>query len=213
VYFGLRLVSFLKGDLDLCKKFHVIVAPLINPDGFLEKKPVRTNANGIDLNRNFPTGDFDKMAIKLWKENNKSHPRRFPGDKGGSESETQFQMWLIETFKPNKILTVHSPLNFFDYDGPEDDEFKTFAKEYVNSCEELRTSVKNASINYNFLRYGFYPGSLGNYAGKERGIPTLTLELPTVDASKAKAYFERLKQGTRVLITYEIKGNAKPKTK
>jgi protein MpaA len=206
IYFGLRLVSWLKGEPDICKNYHVIVAPIVNPDGYLAKKETRTNKHGIDLNRNFPTKDFDQMALKLWKDKFKSDGRRFPGEKGGSEPETQFQMWLIEEFHPEKILTVHSPLNFFDYDGPESDELRTFTEEYVNSCKELRAAVKHAANDYNFLNYGFFPGSLGNYAGKERGIPTLTLELPTVDAAKAKSYFERLKKGTRELVLYTVKG-------
>src|SRR5580704_15172583 len=37
VYFGLRLVSWLKGEPDLCREYRVIVAPLVNPDGYLEK--------------------------------------------------------------------------------------------------------------------------------------------------------------------------------
>jgi protein MpaA len=208
VYFGLRLVSWLKGEPDLCRGYHVIVAPLVNPDGYLAKKPTRGNKNGIDINRNFPTKDFDEMALKLWKEKFKSDPRRYPGAKGGSEPETRFQEWLIDEFHPQKILTVHSPLNFFDYDGPESDELRTFTEEYVKSCKELRAAVKHAASDYNFLNYGFFPGSLGNYAGKERGIPTLTLELPTVDASKAKSYFERLKKGTKELVVYTVKGTS-----
>ena len=206
VYFGFRLVSWVKGEPDLCKKYKIVIAPLINPDGFLADKSTRTNVHGVDLNRNFPTKDFDEFANKLWKEKFKSEPRRFPGDKGGSEPETQFQQWLIDEFKPQKILTVHSPLNFFDYDGPESDELKTFTREYIRSCQELRAQVKKASHNYHFLNYGFFPGSLGNYAGKERGIPTLTLELPTTDSKKAKTYFEQLKQGTRELVMYTVKG-------
>lgn len=206
VYFGFRLVSWVKGEPDLCKNYRVIVAPLINPDGVLSSRPTRTNSRGVDLNRNFPTKDFDDLAVKLWKTKFKSETRRYPGEKGGSEPETKFQEWLIDTFKPDKILTVHSPLNFYDYDGPESDELKQFTNEYVRSCKELRTAVRRASENYNFLNYGFFPGSLGNYAGKERGIPTLTLELPTVDAKKAKSYFEQLKKGTRELVMYQVKG-------
>jgi murein tripeptide amidase MpaA len=29
--------------------------PVLNPDGMLAAKPRRVNANGVDLNRNFPT--------------------------------------------------------------------------------------------------------------------------------------------------------------
>lgn len=208
VYFGLRLVSWVKGEPDLCKKYRIVVAPLVNPDGYLQgAKPSRTNKNGVDLNRNFPTKDFENMALNLWKTEGKSDPRRYPGTSGGSEPETKFQQWLIDEFKPSKILTVHSPLNFFDYDGPQSDDVKAFTREYIKSCDELRTAVKKAS-DYNFLRWGFFPGSLGNYAGKERGIPTLTLELPTVDASKARSYFEKLKNGTRALVEHRIKGQA-----
>jgi murein peptide amidase A len=208
VYFGLRLVSWIKGEPDLCRHNRVVIAPLINPDGHLMAKPARTNKNGVDLNRNFPTKDFDSMAHQLWKTNHKSDPRRNPGKSGGSEPETKFQQWLIDEYRPSKILTVHSPLNFFDYDGPQSEDMKAFTKEYIKSCEDLRSSVKKASNNYTFLRWGFFPGSLGNYAGKERGIPTLTLELPTTDASKARSYFERLKNGTRALVQHKIKGEA-----
>jgi protein MpaA len=208
VYYGFRLVSWAKGEPDLCRDNRVVIAPLVNPDGYLADKIQRTNANGVDLNRNFPTKDFEAQAVKIWKTELKADPRRNPGSAGGSEPETKFQEWLIEEFKPSKILTVHSPLNFYDYDGPEHEGMKAFTKEYVKSCNELRGVVKRASENYNFSRYGYFPGSLGNFAGKERGIPTLTLELPTVDAAKAKSYFERLKNGTHALVTYKIKGEA-----
>ena len=46
----------------------VIVAPIVNPDSFFKKKPTRTNARGIDINRNFPTKDWHKQALKLWKK-------------------------------------------------------------------------------------------------------------------------------------------------
>jgi murein peptide amidase A len=204
IYFGLRLVMWIKGEPDLCRDHRIIVAPLVNPDGYLAKRPTRVNGRGVDLNRNFPTKDFDQLALAYWKKDRRSDPRHFPGDKGGSEPETQFQQWLIDEFRPAKILTVHSPLNFFDYDGPDSETAHQFAAEYLRSCEELRREVKSSNPKYNFLRYGFYPGSLGNYAGRERGIPTLTLELPTVDAAQAKVYFELFKKGTRRLIVYQL---------
>jgi protein MpaA len=208
IYYGLRLVSWIKGEPDICKKYRVVVAPLVNPDGALKSKPTRTNSNGVDLNRNFPTEDFSDLAIKKWKTDYKSDPRRYPGEKAASEIETQFQMWLIDEFKPNKILTVHSPLNFFDYDGPEDAVIQNFTKEYLNSCKNLKLAVKKASGTYNFLKFGYFPGSLGHYSGKEKGVPTLTLELPSTDAGRAKQYFEMLKKGLRALIMHKIEGQS-----
>ena len=205
VYFGLRLVSWVKGEPDLCRDNKIIIVPIVNPDGALADKPTRMNSHGVDLNRNFKTADFEEKAVKLWKGQFKSDPRRFPGEVADSEVETRFQKWLITEYKPQKILSVHSPLGFFDYDGPEDAVAGAFQKEYLDSCKKLKIAVKQASGTYNFIKFGYFTGSLGNYAGKERGIPTLTLELPSTDAGKAKMYFEMLKKGTRALITHQMK--------
>ena len=53
------------------------ILPLMNPDGALRK--TRTNSNGVDLNRNFPTNDWDDLAKKYWAQKAKFSPRRFPG--------------------------------------------------------------------------------------------------------------------------------------
>ncbi len=210
VYYGLRLVSWVKGEPDLCRDHRIIIAPVVNPDGVLAgSKGSRMNANGVDLNRNFPTEDFKAQAVSTWKTKFKSDPRRNPGEIGGSEPETQFQEWLIETYKPDKILSVHSPLNFYDYDGPEDAISKAFTKDYLESCKRLKLAVKKQSGSYSFLKFGFFVGSLGNFAGKERGIPTLTLELPTTNGAKAKSYFEMLRQGTRALIINKVEEQKK----
>src|SRR5262245_12675493 len=63
-----------------------LLVPCINPDGFSRRR--RTNANGVDLNRNFP--------VKNWTPEAKA-PRYFPGPSAGSELETQAMVELIET--------------------------------------------------------------------------------------------------------------------
>ena len=95
----------------------VIVAPLVAPDSFLKKYPSRTNARGVDVNRNFPTKDWKADAIRLWKTRYGSAKRRFPGKVAKSEQETYFQINLINRYKPQKIISVHAPLTIIDYDG------------------------------------------------------------------------------------------------
>lgn len=204
IYFGFRLVEWLRARPDLCQNGFVVIAPMVNPDGVLRySKGTRTNFNKVDVNRNFDTPDFDALAVKLWKEKYKSR-RYYPGEKGASEPETQFQKWLIDEFKPNKILSIHAPLNMLDYDGPSTADAEAFSKSYVDSCEVLKQAVQKVTPSLKLFTYGVFPGSLGNYAGKQRGIPTFTVELPTTDASLAAFYFGELEAGTRMFITQSV---------
>jgi protein MpaA len=131
------------------------VVPVLNPDG-LEAK-TRTNANKIDVNRNFPTADWTQKALEYWKRDSKSNPRRYPGENPGSEPETQCALAHIQDFKPDFVVSVHTPLKVLDYDGP-----------------------KVAPPRYDYLPWkslGHYPGSLGRFMWFERKVPVLTMEL------------------------------------
>jgi murein peptide amidase A len=207
VYFGFRLVEWVKARPEICKNRFIIIAPLVNPDGFLRyANGTRTNWNKVDLNRNFSTPDWNAKAHLAWKVKGEGQRRYYPGDKAGSEPETGFQSWLIEEFKPGKILSVHSPLNVMDYDGPSHGEALKFSKAYIDSCEELKTVIRKATPDLKFFPYGNFPGSLGNFAGIQKGIPTLTAELPTADPKKAAAYFGSLEKGTRLFFEYALSG-------
>ena len=98
--------------------FHWRIVPLLNPDGLLQKKSARVNANGIDLNRNFPTPNWEEETNHYWIERTKRNPRRYPGTSPLSEPETRWLVEEIEAFKPNVIVTIHAPHGIVDYDGP-----------------------------------------------------------------------------------------------
>jgi len=152
----------------------IVIAPLVNPDGFLSRPQKRTNSGGVDVNRNFPTKD--------WKRSRKD--RHYSGPHANSESETKFQIALMNRFKPSHIISIHSPLGCNDYDGPSSD------------LDSLVIWLKKVSRENGlpFRRYQVFPGSLGNYAGMERGIHTLTLELPSSEALKGPEYFDQFKR-------------------
>ena len=133
--------------------------PTVNPDGLLDGQAVRQNANGVDLNRNFPSADWLDLAEDYWKDNTKSNPRRYPGSHPASEPEVQWVVDQIQSFKPDVIVSVHAPYHLLDYDGP---------PEPPEKIGELRLHL-----------LGVYPGSLGNYAGINLGIPVVTMELPS----------------------------------
>jgi protein MpaA len=163
---------------------HVIIAPLVNPDGFFKR--TRTNTHGVDINRNFATQD--------WKPSH-HNPRRNTGKHPDSEPETRFQEQLILTTSPHKILSIHAPLNFLDYDGPGTIPIP-LPKDYIQACNRLRRRFKAQSG-------GYFPGSLGNYAG-HLGIPTLTAELQTSQPENAVSHWKHVQSWMETLIDFEI---------
>lgn len=154
--------------------FHWHVVPLMNPDGALIKKSTRTNANGVDLNRNFPAPSDQFLPISYWLKKTMSNKRRFPGDKPLSEPETRWLKREIEQFQPDVIVAIHAPYDLVDYDAPNRN----------NAPEKIGPLYKNLM--------GTYPGSLGNYAGIHLGIPVITMELPYAGIMPTKAQISHL---------------------
>jgi len=138
--------------------FHWYVVPLLNPDGLLQKKSQRMNANDVDLNRNFPPlGGKEKTSLEYWIRHAKRNPRNYPGDSPLSEPESRWLVKKIDQFQPDVIIAVHAPYGIVDFDGP---------PEAPKQLGRLRLNL-----------LGTYPGSLGNYAALQRQIPVVTIEL------------------------------------
>lgn len=114
---------------------------------------VRTNSNGVDLNRNFPTANWELTEKNEF----------FGGTSPASEVETLFVMEAVKKIKPELILTLHAPFKVVNYDGD--------AKEISEKISEITGYPVEASIGYPT------PGSFGSWAGIENKIPTVTLEL------------------------------------
>lgn len=175
-----------KPDYKFENKF-IVIAPLVTPDSFFIKKPTRTNSVGVDVNRNFPTKDWTEDAHRLWHKNHRRDKRKNPGPHPASEQETIFQMNLVKRYKPHKVITVHSPLTMIDYDGP------TLVAEESETAKDVLLKMSEKAENYKVANYPVFPGSLGNWAGREHGIPTYTIELPNsnpADSAKFWALFK-----------------------
>lgn len=196
VKFCFDLIHYLKAMNHPWEHDLVAIAPIVTPDSFFRKRPTRTNYRGVDVNRNFPTKDWNKDALRLWKQRYRKDPRRFPGKKPLSEHETLFQVNLIKRYRPSKIISVHAPLTILDYDGPTGEGGIYLA---TNANDLLKTMSKSAK-GYKIKNYPFFPGSLGNYAGNERGIPTYTLELPSSDYTKHGKFWNRFRESLYLAI-------------
>lgn len=189
---------------DVLKNMKLVVVPIANPDGFLTRK--RTNGRGVDINRNMPTKDWAASAMKVW-EKTKKDPNKFPGDKANSEIETEFQVFIIEKYKPDKIFSMHAPYGWLDFDGPGDKKYYNLLR-VENRAKFVALNMQANSKNYlKMVNFGFFPGSLGNYAGQERKIPTYTVELPATDVSKADFYWSIMRMPLIKALSFKVYDN------
>ena len=196
VKFCFDVMGHLKANSHLYPDTLIVVAPIVNPDSFFRRRPSRVNARGVDINRNFPTRDWQKLARKLWRNRYRSDKRRNPGKKPLSEPEVLFQMNLIRRYDPHRIISVHAPLTLLDYDGPVGKDAKI--------KNRLLIQMSKYAKGYKVKNYPFFPGSLGNWAGNERNIPTYTLELPSSDYTKHKQYWKMFKDALHVAFLHDL---------
>ena len=139
--------------------FHWRIAPLVNPDGLLRRQSVRMNANGVDLNRNFPTADWRRESNDYWVRETGRDPRRFPGPSPLSEPESRWVAQEIERFRPHAIVSIHAPFGLLDFDGPPTTPPERLGQIFLSPL-------------------GTYPGSLGRFVGIDNRTPIITIELP-----------------------------------
>lgn len=131
--------------------------PVLNPDGMLAKKPTRVNARGVDLNRNFPTPNWERDAPIYWDKRTRKDPRRWPGPTPLSEPESQFLHAQMAQFDPDLVVSIHAPYGVLDFDGPQPPPSR---------LGRLRLD-----------QLGVFPGSLGHYGSVHLGLPVVTIEL------------------------------------
>lgn len=153
----------------------IIYFPEINPDGL--KASTRGNANGVDINRNFPSRNWEPSS---------KEKKNFPGERVASEPETKAVMSLIDQFPPDAIISFHTWIPQVNFDGP--------AEKLSKLISEANGYVVTEHIGYPT------PGSLGAYAGHDRNIPVVTLELPE-HVAVAK-YWERNSKALWEVIKY-----------
>lgn len=133
--------------------------PALNPDGLMMRPARRMNARGVDLNRNFPTPNWARDAKIYWEQRTRKDPRRWPGPSPLSEPESRFLHEEMQRFQPHLIVSIHAPYGVLDFDGP---------------------GTPPPKLGRLFLdQVGIFPGSLGNYGGVHKGMPVVTIELPS----------------------------------
>lgn len=134
----------------------------VNPDGVL--RGTRCNANGVDLNRNWPAANWSPEPVRY-----KDHGQTVQdielgtGRSAGSEAETRHLLALVERLQPRAIVTLHTPLGCID--DPDDSPLGRWIA--AETKLPLVPDVGYAT-----------PGSFGSWCA-ENHLPVITWELPT----------------------------------
>ncbi|MEM8604933.1 MAG: murein tripeptide amidase MpaA [Cyanobacteria bacterium P01_H01_bin.121] len=133
----------------------------VNPDGVA--RGTRCNANSVDLNRNFPSRNWQAQSVvsDWWNEPIK-RVELSPGQQPASEPETLALLQLVETLAPQAIISLHAALACVD------DPRQTPLSVWLAAETELPLVT---DIGYPT------PGSFGTWA-QEHDVSLITLELP-----------------------------------
>jgi protein MpaA len=151
----------------------VALIPVTNPDGIAAR--TRTNANGIDCNRNFPASNWNQRRGLL---------RSNPGTRPASEPETLAVMEALAQIRPAKVLSIHSGLRCNNYDGP--------AEHLAKLLAEYNGYPVVATVGYPT------PGSFGSWAGGDLELAVVTLELPR--SNNGPRAWEENREGIMALV-------------
>lgn len=135
-----------------------------NPDG--RAAHTRNNANGVDVNRNFPASNFDA--------DNATN-----GGTPLSQPESKAVYDTIERTNPALVIASHAwaGREFINFDGPAQavaEKFSAATGLPVEASSDIAPT----------------PGSLGSYVGRDRGKQLLTIEI--LKGTDPKAEWERL---------------------
>ena len=134
----------------------------VNPDGALQG--TRSNARGVDLNRNWPTANWSPDPVY-----HKDHGGTFqdiglsPGASPASEAETKELLNLVQLLQPRTVISLHAPLACVE--DPQATPLAQWVAKWVNL--PLVPDVGYAT-----------PGSFGTWSA-EQAINIITWELPS----------------------------------
>jgi protein MpaA len=133
-----------------------------NPDGALQG--TRSNGNGVDLNRNWPTSNWSSEPVF-----HKDHGGTVqdislsPGNSPASEAETRALMECVQTLRPRTVISLHAPLACVE--DPQATPLARWIAKQVNLPQV-------PDVGY------LTPGSFGTWSA-EQDINIITWELPS----------------------------------
>jgi hypothetical protein len=143
----------------------VIIIPAVNIDGYNQKK--RLNLNSVDLNRNFPSKDWQSDSYltdgQTFKNGGVTKPL--------SEPESQMLLRFVETVEPYLSISYHS---WGKYVIPNHETNATrIGTRYAEISKYIYSDPDEVNTGFNYS----VTGTIETW-GEEHGYSIMTVELP-----------------------------------
>ncbi|MEM8783919.1 MAG: M14 family zinc carboxypeptidase [Planctomycetota bacterium] len=140
---------------------------------------MRTNANGVDLNRNFD-GQWHVTDYTYGNDTSSPSSPTYRGDRPASEPETRAVVRLVEDVKPAAIFSLHW-LASVTGDRLLGSKFAADDAGYVERCERFRAAFSAGfrepdAPSRDGVEYVEPGGSLPAWAHEKLGIPAFDVE-------------------------------------
>ena len=148
-----ELARHLGNQPDHWHEFHSLIVKTPNPDGLVQGSSL--NSHGVDLNHNFPTSDFP------------AEPSSRSGPEAGSEIETRAVRYLLETYRPHRVVHVKSTRNAIGW---------ALCNRQARAAASFLTELEKLRVGR--LEDHLVAGSLESYTSRELAIETITLAVP-----------------------------------
>ncbi len=158
-----QLVEEVKKDNSLvAKSKKLVVIPVSNPDGY-EARKNKLNANGVNLNLNFATSDWQTRGPE----------GTFAGEQPFSEPESRVIRDIVEQYKPSLMISYHS-------------QGAVVSPEFTEASIKLAKWYAEKS-GYQYYNYWDYPGVATKWFEEATGNPAITVEISTEKTSDWEA--------------------------
>ncbi len=179
--------TLLADNAELLKDISILAVPVVNLDQrqkLVQGVPwyIRTNSNGVDLNRNFLV-DWDIIELGYGLDSSDPDSGTYRGLSPASEPEVQAVISFLQEHKPDVVFSCHclaclcGKFLFAAKSAADDTDYVNSCKQVaIAYCEGYSLDLPGEAFNDSNLGFGSSAGSLPRWCYRQFNIPAFDLE-------------------------------------